>query len=365
MYAIRMLHADKRVGSFTFSFIVYMTGEHTRGPTKILKRDPSDAASPHDYSAPAVPSSSSQAATQPPRSMQDHPEGGRGPEGLPQPAPANGPITRGPSPSATAQTPAGAAAAAAAQAALAGPLPAPRTAGPKYNPPNTLPHQPPPEQRHDRSFPPHQQQQQQGVSSIDALASAGIHHGPNRSSSQQSLNQPCPQGPPGAALSQADPRLPYPQGGPQPQMPFPQHDGVGPHPTPSQQITAQAARHDPQRTHQNQAASSSGLPAAMMQFGSMQHVPNQAKGEGGGQVMNPLQFGIPAGMLPGAGPEGRASSASGQGQARGPGQNGQQGRQGSTQGPWQPEDAETQREFMLQRAAQRAQVQLVTAPHQS
>lgn len=347
-----------------------MTGEHARGPTKILKRDPSDAASPHDYAAPAVPSSSSQ-GTEAPRSMQDHPEGGRGPEGLPQPAPANGPITRGPSPSATAQTPAGAAAAAAAQAALAGPLPAPRTAAPKYNPPNTLPHQPPPEQRHDRSF---QQQQQHGVSSIDALASAGIHHGPNRSSSQQSLNQPRSQGPPGAALSQADPRLPYPQGGPQPQMPFPearphpQHEGAGPHPTPSQQITAQAARHDPQRAHQNQAASSSGLPSAIMQFGSMQHVPNQAKGEGGQVMLNPLQFGIPAGMLPGTGLDGQGPSASGQGQpghSRGPGQNGQQGRQGPSEGPWQPEDAETQREFMLQRAAQRAQVQLLTALHQS
>lgn len=347
-----------------------VSGEHARGPTKILKRDPSEAASPHDYAAPAAPSSSFQAAPQALRPMQDHSEGGRGPEGLPQPAPANGPITRGPSPSSTAQTPAGAAAAAAAQAALAGPLPAPRTAGPKYNPPNTLPHQPPPEQRHDRSF--HQQQQtQHGVSSIDALASAGIHHGPNRSSSQQSLNQPRPQGLPGAALSQADPRLPYPQGGPQPQMPLPegpphpQHEGVGPHPTPSQQITAQAARHDPQRTHQSQAASSSGLPSAVMQFGSMQHVP---KSDGGQVMPNPLQFGIPAGMLPGAGLDGRAPSASGHGQPghpRGPGQSGQQGRQSSSEGPWQPEDAETQREFMLQRAAQRAQVQLLTALHQS
>ena len=304
--------------------------------------------------------------------MQDHAEGGRGPEGLPQPAPAGGTVTKGPSPSATAQTPAGAAAAAAAQAALAGPLPAPRTATPKYNPPGTLPHQQAPEQRHDRSFHQQQHQQPQNASSIDALASAGIHHGPHRSSSQQSLNQPRPQGPSGAALSQADPRLPYPQVGPRPQMPFPearphlQHGGVGPHPTPSQQITAQAARHEPQRAQQNQAAGNGGLPSNMMQFGSMQHVPNQPKNEGGQPMPNPLQFGIPAGMLPGAGLDGRAQTASAPGQpghSRGQGQSVHQGRQGSTEGPWQPEDAETQREFMRQRAVQRAQVQLPSALH--
>ena len=351
---------------------VHAAGEHARGPTKILKRDPSsEAASPHDYPAPAIPSSSQ--GPQASRSMQDHEEGGRGPEGFPQPAPASGTITKGPLPSATAQTPAGAAAAAAAQAALAGPLPAPRPAVHKYNPPATLPHQPPPEQRHDRSLHQQQHQQQQGVSSIDALASAGIHHGPSRSSSQQSLNQPRPQAPSGAALSQADPRLPYPQGGPRPQMPFPeagprlQHGAMGAHPTPSQQITAQAARHEPQRGQQNQAAGTGGLPSSMMQFGSMQHVPNQPKGEGGQLVPNPLQFGIPAGMLPGAGLDGRAPSASGQGQAghsRGQGQSVQQGRQGSAEGPWQPEDVETQREFMRQRAVQRAQVQqLLCALH--
>ena len=352
-----------------FIICVHVTGEQARGPTKILKRDPlSEAVSPNDYPAPAIPSSSSQ-APQAPRSMQDHGEGGRGPEGLPQPAPASSTIMKGPSAIATAQTPAGAAAAAAAQAAMAGPLPAPRTAAPKYNPPGTLLHQPPPEQRHDRSF--HQQhQQQQGVSSIDALASAGIHHGPNRSSSQQSLNQPRLQGPPEPALSQADPRLPYPQGGPRPQMPFPdtrvhpQHGGMGPHPTPSQQITAQAARHEPQRVHQNQAAGNGGPPSNMMQFGSMQPVPSQPKNEGGQPMPNPLQFGIPAGMLPGAGLDGRAASASGQGQpghSQRQGQSVQQGRQGSAEGPWQPEDVETQREFMRQRAVQRAQVQLSTS----
>ena len=356
----------RSTGSSAFSICDCVTGEHARGPTKILKRDPlSEAASPHDHSTAAVPSSSPQ-APQAPRSMQDHGEGGRGPEGLPQPAPASGTIMKGPSAIATAQTPAGAAATAAAQAALAGPLPAPRTAAPKYNPPGTLPHQPPPEQRHDRSF--HQQhQQQQGVSSIDALASAGIHHGPNRSSSQQSLNQPRPQGPSEPALSQADPRLPYPQGGPRPQMPFSdarlhlQHGGMGPHPTPSQQITAQAARHEPQRAHPNQAAGNGGLPSNMMQFGSMQPVPSQPKSEGGQPMLNPLQFGIPAGMLPGAGLDGRAASASGQGQpghSQGQAQSVQQGRQGSAEGPWQPEDVETQREFMRQRAVQRAQVQL-------
>lgn len=306
--------------------------------------------------------------------MQDHDEGGRGPEGLPQPASGSSTIAKGPLPSAAAQTPAGAAAAAAAQAALAGPLPAPRTAAPKYNPPGTLSYQPPLEQRHDRSFHQQQPQQQQGVSSLDAHASAGTHPGPSRSSSQQSLNQPRPQGPSGAAVSQADPRLPYPQGGSRPQMPFPesrphaQHEVTGPHPTPSQQISAQAARHEPQRAPQSQAAGNGGLPSNMMQFGSMQHVPSQPKSEGAQVMPNPLQFGIPAGMLPGSGLDGRAPSASGQGQPghlRGQGQNVQQGRQGSVEGPWQPEDAETQREFMRQRAVQRAQVQLGTALHHS
>ena len=46
------------------------------------------------------------------------------------------------------------------------------------------------------------------------------------------------------------------------------------------------------------------------------------------------------------------------GASRGQGQNVQQGRQSSTEGPWQPEDVETQREFMRQRAVQRAQVWL-------
>ena len=261
--------------------------------------------------------------------MPDHLEGSRSSEAppqhtpLPAGAPASGTSSRVTSSTAAAQTPAGAAAAAAAQAALAGPLPAPRTAAPKYNPPGTLPHQPPTEQAPPRHYRSHYQQQQQSLSSIDALASAGIHHGLKPSSSQQSLNQaqPRPQGLPGAALSQADPRLRYPQGGPRPQVPFPeprphpQHGGIGPHPTPSQQITAQAARHDPQRAHPNQAVGNGALPPNMLQFGSMQHVPSQPKVSEGGQPMpNPLQFGIPAGMLSGAGLEGRAQAAPGQGQ---------------------------------------------------
>ena len=44
------------------------------------------------------------------------------------------------------------------------------------------------------------------------------------------------------------------------------------------------------------------------------------------------------------------------GGARPQGQNAQQGRHSSAEGPWQPEDAEAQREYMRQRAVQRAQV---------
>lgn len=268
--------------------------------------------------------------------MQDHPEGGRGADGLFRPIPnstghapsstATAPISRGMQASmfsAAGQTPAGAAAAAAAQAAMAGPLPPPppRPAAPKYNPPATLPPTDQPPQRHDRL----PSQQQQGASSIDALTSAGIHHGPKSSSSQQSLNQkqPRPQGASEAALSQADPRLPYLQGGgPRPQMPMPEPrphpqnelGGMGPHPTPSQQITAQAARHEPQRVQQNQAAGDDGVPSSALQFGSMLHVPGQTKDDGSQPMPNPLQFGIPAGMLPGAGLEGRAQPAPGGGQ---------------------------------------------------
>lgn len=304
----------------------YATGEHARGPTKILKRDPSsEAASPHDYAAPSVPPSSSQAAPAS-RPLQGHPEGGRGADEPPRADPisaAGGANNRGmlpPSFSAAGQTPAGAAAAAAAHAAMAGPLNPPRPPAPKYNPPSHLPDQPPP-QRHDK--PP---QQQQGVSSIDALASVGSHHSLKLSSSQQSLNQAQqrPQGGSGAAaLSQADPSLPYPQGGggPRPQMPVPEPrplpqnelGGMGPHPTPSQQITAQAARHEPQRVQQNQAVGNGTQPSNTMQFGSMLHVPSQAKMDGSQSTPNPLQFGIPAGMLPGAGAEGRAQPVPAQG----------------------------------------------------
>ncbi|KAL3135108.1 hypothetical protein ABBQ32_008051 [Trebouxia sp. C0010 RCD-2024] len=356
-------------------------GEHARGPTKILKRDPSsEAASPHDYAAPSVPPSSSQAAPAS-RPLQGHPEGGRGADEPPRADPisaAGGANNRGmlpPSFSAAGQTPAGAAAAAAAHAAMAGPLNPPRPPAPKYNPPSHLPDQPPP-QRHDK--PP---QQQQGVSSIDALASVGSHHSLKLSSSQQSLNQAQqrPQGGSGAAaLSQADPSLPYPQGGggPRPQMPVPEPrplpqnelGGMGPHPTPSQQITAQAARHEPQRVQQNQAVGNGTQPSNTMQFGSMLHVPSQAKMDGSQSTPNPLQFGIPAGMLPGAGAEGRAQPVPAQGPpggSRGPGQNAQPGRHTSTEGPWQPEDAEAQREFMRQRVVQRAQAQQQMGPRPS
>lgn len=44
------------------------------------------------------------------------------------------------------------------------------------------------------------------------------------------------------------------------------------------------------------------------------------------------------------------------GGSRGQGQSAQPSRHSSAEGPWQPEDAETQREFMRQRAVQRAQV---------
>ena len=43
---------------------------------------------------------------------------------------------------------------------------------------------------------------------------------------------------------------------------------------------------------------------------------------------------------------------------RGQGQNAQQGRHSSTEGPWQPEDAEAQSQYMKQRAAQRQQAQV-------
>ena len=175
--------------------------------------------------------------------------------------------------------------------------------------------------RHDRPF-----QQQQGTSNTEAPTSAGMHHAPRPSTSQQGMGlnqvQPRQQGPSGSAISQADPRLPYqPNGG---RLPGPYADpqgqqgqgGLGSQPSPSQQITAQAARHEPQRINQaqNQAAGNGGLPPSLLQFGSMQHVPNLPKSECSQPTPNPLQFGIPAGMLTGAGGDQRGQPASTQGQ---------------------------------------------------
>ena len=239
--------------------------------------------------------------------------------GQPQAAPgtASGPpTTAGRAASPPGQTAAGAAAAAAAQAALAGPAPAAKQGPPKYNPPGTStapPHTPAADQAQQQGGRP--QLQQPPVSPLEALATAGIHHPASRAAA--GTQDPArarfnPQGaPPGAA---ADPRLSqqgYQQQGSQgrtgPQLPFPdprphvQHPGAhspGPGPTPSQQITAQAARLDPHRAnHQHQQGAGNGpgpLPQPMLQFGSVQHVPNNQS------VPNPLLFGIPAGMLPGA-----------------------------------------------------------------
>ena len=51
-----------------------------------------------------------------------------------------------------------------------------------------------------------------------------------------------------------------------------------------------------------------------------------------------------------------SGGSSGQGQVM------QQGRQSSTEGPWQPEDAEAQSQYMRQRAAQRQQAQVTFSP---
>ena len=458
-------------------------GEHARGPTKILKRDPSsETASPHDYtphSAPPSPASQPPAA---PHSAQERfgaqsqaastsgslnmapPAAGNrsssaaaaqtsaGTQGQAAPAGLQGSeapsamSSKGPaSASGAAQTPAGAAAAAAAQAALAGPLPTPKPAAPRYNPPGTLPNPSPAEpaaQRQDRPF---QQQQQPGVSRADALVPAGTHHAPRPFASQQGMGpkqmQPRQQGPPGSGLSQADPRFSYQQDAGRMQMPFseqqlqPQHGGLGPQPSPSQQITAQAARHEPQGVNetQHQAMGSNALPPNLLQFGSMQHVPNLPKNEGGQSTPNPLQFGIPSGMMLGARTDQRGQPMRGLGQpgsmhspvniilinagssfpnllcswsrsvmqlvmlvaeawcyacmilqqhcsmctkcrmhasasygrpggSSGQGQDILQGRQSSAEEPWQPEDAETQSQYMRQRAAQRQQAQVMPQP---
>ncbi|DBB18411.1 TPA: hypothetical protein ACH3X3_000061 [Trebouxia sp. C0006] len=357
-------------------------GEHARGPTKILKRDPSsEAASPHDHTPPPISSHPMAAnATQPaPRPDHAHPDMNRV-SGQPQAAPgtASGPpTTAGRAASPPGQTAAGAAAAAAAQAALAGPAPAAKQGPPKYNPPGTSsapPHTPSVDQAQQQGGRP--QQQQPPVSPLEALATAGIHHPASRAAA--GTQDPArarfnPQGaPPGAA---ADPRLSqqgYQQQGSQgrtgPQLPFPdprphvQHPGAhspGPGPTPSQQITAQAARLDPHRAnHQHQQGAGNGpgpLPQPMLQFGSVQHVPNNQS------VPNPLLFGIPAGMLPGAkldsaGQAGNEATAS-QAQHGGGGQDAQQGRQGPAQGPWQPDTVQQQSDFMRQKLAQRQQAQ--------
>lgn len=343
---------------------VNYAGEQARGPTKILKRDPSsEAASPHDYTPPPAASSTSQPPPAPhttqerfgvgpqPASVSAGPvhmalpaAGNRGPSAAAaqtsagtqnQAAPAglqgndasSAMSSKGPaSTSGAAQTPAGAAAAAAAQAALAGPLPTPKPAAPRYNPPGTLPNpsSAEPAQRHDRSF--QQQQQQHGLSSADTLVSASMHHGPRPFASQQGMGpnqmQPRPQVPPGSGLSQADPRLSHQQNAGRMQTPFsdqrpqPQHGGLGPQPSPSQQITAQAARIEPQGVNQaqHQAMGSNALPPNLLQFGSMQHVPNLPKNDNGQSTPNPLQFGIPAGMMLGARPDHRGQPMRGLGQ---------------------------------------------------
>ncbi len=262
---------------------------------------------------------------QPPHS-EAHPDSHRV-TGQPQAAPAaaSGPShtgSRAASPPGAQQTSAHAAAAAAAQAALAGPTPATtKQQAPKYNPPGTS--APSADQAQQNSNRPPQQQQQQPVSALEALATAGIHHPPPRASLSQEFGrgQPRPQG------VTSDPRLPqqgpHPQGGqgrPGQQLPFPdprshaqQHSahaagpGPMPGPTPSQQITAQAARLDPHRANQVQPQRGQGngpgpLPPPMLQFGSVQHVPDMSTplGEGSQSAANPLHFGIPAGMLPGA-----------------------------------------------------------------
>ena len=310
---------------------------------------------------------------------QAHSDTSRAP-GLTQPAPAVSSGPRAAPPSGAAQTPAGAAAAAAAQAALAAPPPLHKQA-PKYNPPGTS--QPP---SNDRA------QQQQPVSALQALATAGIHHPPPRASaSSQELGrgQSHPQGP------TLDPRLSHqhhhqPQQGGQSRaqhLPFPDSRPHAPHqvgnitgpgPTPSQQITAQAARHTPQHAnHQQQQGAVNGLgphgpgplPPPMLQFGSVQPVPNVPPRNDADQAgMNPLHFGIPAGMLPGAkldtGAAGRGGNQPMLNQASqgllqpSPGQDVPQGRQGVSEGPWQPLDAEQQKEFMRQKAAQRQQAQV-------
>ena len=251
-----------------------------------------------------------------PRSDHPHPDMNRV-SGQPQAVPgtASGPpTTAGRAASPSGQTPAGAAAAAAAQAALAGPAPAAKQGPPKYNPPGTStapPHTPSADQAQQQGGRP--QLQQPPVSPLEALATAGIHHPTSRAAAgpQEPAGAQFPGAPPGAA---ADPRLSqqgYQQQGSQgrtgPQLPFPdprphvQHPGAhppGPGPTPSQQITAQAARLDPHRAQQQQQQGAgngpSPLPQPMLQFGSVQHVPNNQS------MPNPLHFGIPAGMLPGA-----------------------------------------------------------------
>ncbi|KAL0021200.1 hypothetical protein WJX77_011829 [Trebouxia sp. C0004] len=361
-------------------------GEHARGPTKILKRDPSsEAASPHDHTPPSISSHPMAAnATQPaPRPDHAHLDMNRV-SGQPQAAPgtASGPpATIGRAASPPGQTAAGAAAAAAAQAALAGPAPAAKQGPPKYNPPGTSsapPHTPSVDQALQQGG--KAPQPQPPVSPLEALATAGIHHPASRAAAgpqEPARARFHPQGaPPGTAADPRPSQQGYQQQGGQgrtgSQLPFPdpsphvQHPGAhppGPGPTPSQQITAQAARLDPHlANHQQQQGAGNGpgpLPQPILQFGSVQHVPNNQS------VANPLHFGIPAGMLPGAkldsasqaGNEAAASQAQHGAASRADGQDAQQGRQGPAEGPWQPKTAEQQSEFMRQKLTQRQQAQ--------
>lgn len=308
MKAVRLILSNS--GKLCTKWDATAAGEQARGPTKILKRDPSsDTASPHDH-PPAIPSS--QPPPQPDRAHSDvHRPFGQPPatQGAPPATSAVG--SRAASPSG--QTAAGAAAAAAAQAALAGPAPAAKQLPPRYNPPGTSSVPPPPavDQAQPHISRPQPQQQQQPVSALEALATAGIHHPPPPAGSQDSSRAKFapPNATPGAAPEQrasqqgysqssqarAGPQLPSSDPKPHLQHPGPHPAGLGP--SPSQQITAQAARLDPHRAPVQQQGSGHGngpLPQPMLQFGSVQHVPNNQS------VLNPLHFGIPAGMLPGA-----------------------------------------------------------------
>ena len=67
-------------------------------------------------------------------------------------------------------------------------------------------------------------------------------------------------------------------------------------------------------------------------------------------------------MIPGARAESASGSRGGDSAAAGQGgQQGQKGKAGQAEGPWQPQDAEQQREFMRQKLAQRQQAQVQTA----